>query len=653
MHDQKANANDSGTRPKPEVDFPLELIMWYGSDLEGLSTLGDLTASHNPPTSMYGIGADSDIFQAASSAGSAQLDASLNFLHSFRHTRHLSYPSDDISLRLRRELVQATTHSPKQPANPEQLELEKRYERPLQRHFQFNSRDPVSEVLSREHRSFISPFLGMTAVDHDLETKKVQLLSPVTPPSGSETKRANNPADHLSAWGVPFSSIKSSAPSSGHFPPSPRVITDTFNRKLMKHASVNYPAPLPALNFVDALLRRHRDNKYVPRGHSKFHPQLHKPELTDDSSREGIVFPANQTSELYNLVISSGGCSTDARMADSYARGAFTPNWPNCDAASESEPWVISGGCEASNTIQYHEGVPLDKSLALEANRGSQPSLANAAQSILHMSRHQYSNHPRDNCTPVRGAPESWPGHNDNSSSHASLGNLTLRSDVKNTACYPRTPPSKFSPLGNIDASLNVKNVASYPRTPPTQLAGQVDRNSGTIEYALPPILEQSTCVQTGDGVHTRIATDRAMVSASGSIVREECVHPEDPIPQQDSPGEFDGMMHEPEDLPFSEMVDEDNEEWVTLYQHGVATDGVDAHTDPTRALHSHHEGGGSSSVASSMLAENDDVLEWSENEGPSRGGSHDSIESWSNADVLSFLKGQLRSEQQGTATAP
>src|ERR1700733_2218930 len=111
VHDQENNASD------PEIE-----IMCHGSDLEVLSTLGDLTATHNPPTSMYGIGADANIFEAA--AGSAHLDSSLNVHHSFRHTRHLSYPSDDISVHMRRELAELTTPSPKQPAGFERLEPE-------------------------------------------------------------------------------------------------------------------------------------------------------------------------------------------------------------------------------------------------------------------------------------------------------------------------------------------------------------------------------------------------------------------------------------------------------------------------------------------------------------------------------------------------
>ena len=618
---QETNVNDYRALSDRDAGTRSGWIPRGGSDLEGPSTLGDPA---NPSRIHSRTATHSSQFQASRTA---RIDPSLHHSPLLRRRNHHYSSGPQLPPGVKEpHLIQ-----PVPPlSDPRHVHPAGFAQSELRRHLPHNTWDPVSEALLRTDRSFISPLLGMAAMDHDLQTAMdVQVLSRVAPPSGDDT-------NHLSTLGGHYLPLNSPTTSSEHIRSNALEIADTFNKKLMKHALTSYPRPLPALNFVDALLRRRRDNKYISR--DRLYPQLDAPEMIGNPGRKESALPATQTPGLDNLVISNGGCSPGPRAADLHAREAFTPNWSSCGRRE------MSGGREASNAIQYHEGVTLDQYLDSEAGYENRPSPIGAAHSALRAPRHLsgHGNYPdspstfndrssRSICAAVRGAVASWRNQNNKPSAHASLGDLGRHPDIKNTAAScPRTPPSKLSPLDNPYTTSYVKNVASYPRTPSAQPVKQVGRNS---EHALSPTQEQSGPIHSSDAPDM---VGHATLGASRSINQGEPVRPADPISPPDSPKVHE-MTGSPENLTFSEMMDEDNEDWINRNE---VTTG--AHVDFAGSHHWHDEGDGGSSM---LLVKSDDALEWSENGDIRRSGSHDSIESWSNTDVLSFLKGELRSK--------
>jgi hypothetical protein len=658
---QEANASDCGTGPEPMVHFPDEWIVQNESNLEDLSILGDPATPQVPPSSVRGQVTDFNKFPPAVSAISGHLDSSLNAHDPYLRTQNLPLPKDTTFPRLLEEqLFQPGLPCSDSPHNPSASCTPGRMYDPseLQQQFPTNSWDPVSDVLARKDHSFISPLLGMTGPNHYLQIiKNVQPPSPVAPPFGNDAHQTNVWSQHLSTMACPFSPFSSPAPSSEHL--QSYVIADAFNRKLMKHVSDNYTAPLPALNFVDALLRRRRDNKYVSKSRSRFYPQLHKPELTGYSGRNKGAFPPN-TLGPDNFAMSNGGCSAEARAADLYAREPFTPSLSNCDSTNKSEPQETSGSREAADIIQYHQAAPLDHSLDAEASHGGQPSFTDAAHSALRTLRDRFSRRifadppftpegpsSRTIRTHRREAAElrSWPSQNDNPSGYASFGNLNLGPPLKNVASFPRTLPPEPSPLGNLNVSSYVKTMANFPRTQPPQLGEQVGRNSGRTENVLPHTPGRSARPHTSNEIRTPTVASHAIPNTPQRIIGDERVRRRGSNSHPASPEAYDKFMRGPEDLAFSEVMAEDNEDWTELGLNGddVAADGEDIRTDSTENRNWRNDGDGSS-AASSVLAENVDIREWSESGGTSRGSSHDSIESWSNTDVLSFLKGEPQS---------
>ena len=648
---QEANANDCETLPQRKDGFPDVWIVRNKSDLEDLSILGGPATPQVPSNSARGM-----LFgHEFPPAGSGRPTFSLNTHDPYLRTRNLPH-TQDATFRhhvWEERLIQSVPPSPdprhKSSAVSAPLNPGRTYQSSeLRQHFPTGSWDLGSDVLARTDRSLISPLLGngMTTSRRDFQvTKSVQPLSPAF---SNDARQTSVRPPHLSTWARPFSPLSSPAPPGEYIQARSRLIADNFNRKLMKHVSENYPAPLPALNFVDALLRRRRDNKYLIKGYRKFHPQSHKPELTGDSGH-GSGFSRDTVPGRDNLVASNGGRSAESGATNLYAQGAFAPSWSNYDSTELRE---MSDDREAANII--HKDKLLGKLLDAETGRGSRPSSTNAAYPALHALRDrptkQVSADPRSTRdrpspqnirTPGREAAEmrSWPSQNDNPSGHAPFGNLKLGPRVQNVASYPRTLPSEPLPPGNLNVNSYVKGMASSSILP-RQLQEQVDRNSGGTESALPPTPGRTLCTHTSSEIHPPTVTGHAIPDTSRCLIGDERIHR---LPQPGNSERCDVFMRGPEDVAFSEVMDEDNQECSALARNGgdISIGGEGTHTYSIGSRW--RNGGGGSSTAQSVVAENDDVLEWSENGGTRRGSPHDSIESWSNKDVLSFLRGEPR----------